>query len=194
MDLIAFDPSLRNLGVAVGRVEDNKLIVEYVDTFYIDKMVEKLSLTPDWDIDPNTRRVHMLEDITTKFLRSYAPDAVVIELPIFNGKNPNSLQVQMKAIVTLELAVLKYHERLRLNIVEYMPNVIKMGVGVDPKKDKGGKDDITNALVKLQDAGVLVYSNPNHGPREVDDHANDAVAMLFTKYSELVELDEGLYR
>lgn len=188
MRLVAFDPSLRNLGVAVGRVEDGKLIVEYVDTFYIDKMVDKFSLTPDWDIDANTRRVHMLEDIASKFLKSYEPQAVVIELPIFNGKNPNSLQVQMKAIVTLELAVLKFHDRLRLNIVEYMPNVIKMGVGVDPKKDKGGKDDITNALVKLQDAGVLVYSNPSHGPREVDDHANDAVAMLFTKFAELEDV------
>ena len=102
MRLIAFDPSLLNLGIAVGEVRDGKLYIEYVESLYIDRLVDKHSLEPDWDVDANTRRVMMLKLIVTRYLRSYKPDVMVIELPIFNGRNPKSLQVQMKAIPTLE--------------------------------------------------------------------------------------------
>lgn len=185
MRIIAFDPSLLNLGVSVGRVVDGKLIIEYVDTFYVGKLAEAYSTLPDWDVDPNTRRVEMLRLITTRMLTSYNVDMMVIELPIFNGKNPKSLQVQMKAIVTLQVAAIQFNDRMRSNIVEYMPNVIKQGVGIDVRKSGGDKTAITKALLRLQTEGSLVYEDKQYTPDEVDEHANDSVAMLYTKFKEL---------
>lgn len=185
MRLIAFDPSLLNLGVSVGRVESDKLIVEYVDTFYIDKMVDKFGTTPDWEVDPNTRRVELLQHIVTTLLDSYSLDMMIIELPVFNGKNPKSLQVQMKAITVLEAAAIRNSPTFRSNIVEYMPNVIKQGVGINVREAKGDKTAITRALLKLQKEGSLVYESKDHEPNIVDEHANDSVAMLYTKFKEL---------
>ena len=67
-----------------------------------------------------------------------------------------------------------------------MPNVIKQGVGVDYRMEKGNKDAITIGLNKLVKAGTIVYINKSQLPNECDDHSNDAVAMLVTKFNDLV--------
>lgn len=185
MRLIAFDPSLLNLGVSVGRIEDGKLVVEYVTTYYIGKLTDKLSNQPDWEVDTNTRRVEMLSSIVSSLLNGTNPDMMVIELPIFNGKNPKSLQVQMKAITVLESMAIQFNNRFRTNIIEFMPNVIKQGVGINVKLEGGDKTAITRALVKLEQDGSLVYEQQKHRPNIVDEHANDSVAMLYTQFEEM---------
>lgn len=186
MRLLAFDPSLRNLGVAAGTVRDDCLEVDFVTTFYVDKMVDQLSLSPEWDVDENTRRVLLLEEIVSNIIANHHPNFLIIELPIYNGLNPKSLQVQMKAITMLELMALKTHDIRNSNIVEYMPNVIKAGIGIDTKeKGMGDKGLVTKHLLKLLDSNDITYTDPKYRPDAVDEHANDAVAMLYTKYKEL---------
>lgn len=186
MRLMAFDPSLRNLGVSTGNIIDGQLHVDYGETFYIDKLVDKYSDQPEWDIDPNTRRCILLESVVETMVASHRPDILIIELPIYNSLNPKSLQVQMKAITILEMVALKVNPHLKANIVEYMPNVIKLGVGIDvAKKDMGDKLLITKALKRCEAEGTLVYTKEEYRPDVLDEHANDSVAMLYTKYKEL---------
>lgn len=188
MRIIAYDPSLRNLGCSVGEIIEGKLHIKFVDTFYIDKLTDKLSPLPEWDIDPNTRRVEMLNLIVVRTLTNYCPQQIIIEEPIFNGKNPNSLQVQMKAITALECAALRHHGKALGNLVKYMPNVIKQGVGITDRKEMSDKTAVTRALNTLIESGTLIYEDEAHLPDNVDDHANDSVAMLYTKYMEFLDV------
>lgn len=188
MRIVAFDPSLINLGVSVGRIESGKLIIEYVTTFYINKLTDKYSNQPNWEVDDNTRRVEMLVNVVDSILHGYVPELLVIELPIFNGLNPQSLQVQMKAITMLEAAFIRFNSNLRANIIEFMPNVIKQGVGIDVKLEGGDKTAITRSLLRLETEGSLVYEHQEHRPNIVDEHANDSVAMLYTQFMEMQDV------
>ena len=185
--MIAFDPSLLNLGVSVGVLGiDGVLVVEHVETLHPDRLVDKYNISPDWDADVNMQRAVMLEFIVDNYLSGWNPDVMVIELPIFNG-NPKTLQTQMKAIVTLERAAIRHSSKLKTNIVELMPNVIKAGVGVDVKVSGSDKTAITRALNTLVGDGKIRYINPDHLPNAMDDHANDSVAMLYTQCVEMLD-------
>ena len=69
-----------------------------------------------------------------------------------------------------------------------MPNQIKLAVGVPHNKEAmKSKEEVTKALLRLKDSGILLFEHSDYEPLAIDEHANDAIAMVYTKYKELSE-------
>ena len=184
--ILAWDPSLRNLGLAVGDEVDGKLNIVQATTFYVDKLVESHGLDVGDGEDINIRRLCMLEYLVPKVIANYKPDLMVIERPIYNNLNPKTLMIQMLAITALERIAHQNRITFRESLSEYMPNQIKIAVGVtDSKEAFRDKKEVTKALLRLQDSGVLLFEDEKYTPLFVDEHANDAVAMVYTKFKEI---------
>lgn len=184
--ILAWDPSLRNLGMAVGESTDSQLTITQATTFYVDKMVESHGLDTSWDEDENIRRLCMLEHIVPKVIANYKPDLMVIEKPIYNNLNPKTLMIQMLAIGALERIAHQHRITFREGLSAYMPNQIKLAVGVPATKEAfKDKKEVTRALLRLERDNVLQFEREEFKPLSIDEHANDAVAMVWTKHKEL---------
>lgn len=185
MRILAFDPSFINFGVAFGVSTPDHLEIRSAGTYKIDKLLTHIGVKGDWELSDNQRRSLVLGNITQFVLKAYKPDIVVLEDPIYNKKNPDSLITQSRCLGTLETQIgLYFLNKRTYTVTNFKPNVIKLGVGV-AKGDFKDKDAVTERLNKLVEAGELRYLDSKMVPTEVDDHANDAVAMVYTKHKEV---------
>jgi Holliday junction resolvasome RuvABC endonuclease subunit len=184
--VVAFDPSLINLGFACGISTPDGLVIDVAQTFKIDQLITKHGGGRNWDMSDNLVRMQWAIKVVEYCMEHYAPDVVVLEDPIFNKRNPDSLIVQSRGLGIIESAIAKYYlsQGLTPNQTNYKPNVIKQGVGVE-KGRYNDKQAITDALNDLMSTEQLRYVNEAFEPNKVDDHTNDAVAMVYNKHVEI---------
>lgn len=187
MRLIAFDTSLLNLGYAYGYIQDGKLYVECVGTFDPDSVLKQIGHA-GWDVEDDTLRMRLVRDFVLLSSQSYLPDCIILERPYFNGRNPKSLMSQSKALGVIDESSFLYNttKGSGIHTTIYQPIYIKQSVGVKSTefKDKIGID---RAIERRLEDGTLVYLNVEDEPQFQKDHGNDAVAMIYTKYKEIVE-------
>lgn len=184
--ILAFDPSLINLAAACGVSDGSALTIEAVHTFKIDQLITAHGRLNEWERNENLLRMQYASKVVDYCLRTFRPDVVVLEDPIYNKKNPDSLITQSRGMGIFESAIANYYISQGLLPVQtnYKPNIIKQGVGVEKGRYKE-KEAVTEALLRLMESGNLVYSNMNNAPNLVDDHSNDAVAMVYNKHLEI---------
>lgn len=184
--LLAFDPSLINLGFSCGVSDGKRLLVENAQTFKIDQLITSLGSTNVWERELNLERMQHTMRVVDYTLKVFKPDIVVLEDPIYNKRNPDSLITQSRCLGIIEQRIAEYY--LGINKLpshaNYKPNVIKQAVGV-PRGRFKEKEAITECLLELMVQDKLAYLNDEHKPDCVDDHANDSVAMLYTKHLEV---------
>lgn len=185
--LVAYDPSLINLGYAYGYVEEGVLYVSCVGTFNTDSINKRVGLVvaeADQDVD----RGRILGDFLTTSLEGWKPHGVALESAFFNKVNPKSLISQSKASGIIQYVIDAYNVKFsgRMQASIYAPNFIKEQVGVSSGEFKD-KTAINRAIMARVKEGKLVYLNESDYPDKHKDHTNDAVAMLYTKYLELKE-------
>lgn len=187
--IMAWDPSLRNLGLGVGDSTSSGLNMVMCTTYYINKLVETHGLNVSWGEDENTQRLYMLEYVVERAILNYKPDLMVIESPVYNNLNPKTLMIQMLAITALQRLAHKHRVTFMDGISIYMPNQIKLAIGV-PNTKEAFKDkmEVTKALLRLVESGELSLEEEEYAPSRIDEHANDAMAMVYTKHKELKDV------
>jgi Holliday junction resolvasome RuvABC endonuclease subunit len=187
--VLAFDPSLINLGVSCGISSASGLVIESAQTYKIDQLITKLGERNSWGRNVNLLRMQYATRVVEYCMRCYDPDVVILEDPIYNKRNPDSLITQSRGLGIFESAIAKHfiNNGRMPNQTNYKPNIIKLGVGV-PKGRFKEKEAITESLLDLVKSGKLQYVNDKHSPLNVDDHANDAVAMVYNKHLEILDV------
>lgn len=188
MRIIAYDPSLSNLGFAYGRILDGVLIVEKCGTFQPEKF---LKATGEFNCgDLTTDRQFAVEHFMNISLSQYKPSAIVGETSFYNGCNPSTIINQSKGLGLIERIARKYLLDIRspFELVLYQPNVIKATLGLERDEFKD-KLKINEHLNRRIAASEIVYVHDEHLPHNQLDHANDAVAMLYTLMIKMGLLD-----
>lgn len=187
--VLGIDPSLINLGVAYGVVDlKNEVVTIYaVDTFYIKLLVNFDKEDNQFGLSNRSRQVKEVKDIVTSAISRFKPDVVVTEEPVF-GCNASSLKNQMESIAAIRLAVIE--SEMTEDLVIYYPGTIKKTVNASGKDKASLKESITNGLLEMMMTKELVFDKPtmNH-PLMLDEHSNDAIAMVLTKAKELFEFN-----
>lgn len=178
MRLAAYDPSLINLGYAFGYLDDDfNLVIESTGTFEPDSVLRGAS--DPWDISVDIVRMNLIRDYTRLSLLSYLPDAVVIERPYFNGRNPRSLISQSKAWGILDQVIYQHSTEVGIGelTMTYQPIYIKKMAGVK-KTEFSDKIGMLHALEAHISAGTLSFVNDEDLPQFNKDHSWDAVGFL----------------
>lgn len=185
--VVAFDTSLKNLGVACGNIylaEDNKVVVTTATTYYIDELLGKF---PDEALlTKRTQLVDKVKTLAVKIITEFNPHFVVAEKPIFK-MNPETYANQWEGVCALRIATLECSKNPVLELIYdvefFHPGHVKDTLGV--AGNNGDKNLITQGLLEKIKTGQLVYLDEEHHPDKLDDHANDAVTMLLTKAATL---------
>ena len=192
MRLAAFDTSLRQLGVAYGYLnEDFKLVIEATGTFDPDSVVRYTGIA-SWELDHDIIRMNLMRDYLKISTLSYKPDAMVIERPFFNGKNPKSLISQSKAWGLLDEALHEYtmNEGSGQHTIVYQPIYIKQMSGVKSSEYKD-KNAMANAIERHVEKGNVIFLNESDLPEHNKDHSWDAICMLITLRETMLLDKEG---
>ncbi len=179
MRVMAFDPSLLNLGYVYGHLIDGKLLIEKCGTFQPDKFLRKTGMFNTGH--KTTNRQLAVEHFMTLALWTFEPKAVSGETCFFNGLNPDTIFQQGKGIGLIERIIRTYLTTIKspFELVLYPPNVIKRTLGLDKLEFKD-KTMINKHIEKHIKAGTITYMDKEHLPSNQLDHANDAVAMAYT--------------
>lgn len=188
MRIFAVDPSLVNLGFAYGRIIQGKLVVEKAGTFQPDKFLNQTGMFDTGDI--TTDRMLAVEHFLKTCIYSYYPVAISGETSFYNGCNPSTIINQSKGLGTIERVLRTYlrEQSSPFELALYQPNNIKRWLGLtkDEFKDKTAID---RHILKHVEDGTITYVAERHMPENQLDHANDAVAMLYVLYRQIVIQD-----
>ncbi len=188
MRIIAFDPSLVNLGYAYGHLIDGKLVVERVGTFQPDKFLKATNMFDTGDV--TTDRQMAVEYFIKIALENFRPIAIVGETSFYNGCNPSTIINQSKGLGLIERVTREYLLKLNgpFELALYQPNVIKRTLGLDKEEFKD-KTMIDKYLIRHANNGTIKYLNEESMPENQLDHGNDAVAMLYTLVTNILKID-----
>lgn len=190
--VLGVDPSLLNLGIAFGVIDlKNEVVTIYaVDTFYIKLLVNFDKGDNQFGLSNRSRQVKEVKNLIMLAIKQFKPDMVVTEEPVF-GCNASSLKNQMESIAAIRLAVIE--SDINEDLIIYYPGTIKKTVNASGKDKASLKESITNGLIDLI-GKTLVFDKPTlHHPSLLDEHSNDAIAMVLTKAKELFEFNQDLF-
>lgn len=181
--VIAFDPSLKNLGVACGEIylgDDNKVVVEYATTYYVDKLLGKFP--EEHLLTKRTQLTEKVKELAINIITEYNPYFVVSEKPVYSG-NPETYANQWEGVCALRTAAVECTKNPLLDLIYDLEffHVGHIKATVDVANTSGDKTLMTEGLQHAIELNRLDYKHKAHTPQCVDEHANDAVAMLLTK-------------
>lgn len=182
--ILGIDPSLINLGVAFGlaNIKDRTVTIVNADTYYIKLL---MGFTKDDDqigFSNRTLQVQKVNQLVTDLIKNLKPDVVVTEEPVYSS-NAYSLKNQMESITAIRMAVLN---TMPEDVVIYFPGAIKKTVDAAGKDKASSKEPIKEGLLELVAKGELFFKDPETTyPTLLDEHSNDAIAMVMTKAKEL---------
>lgn len=190
MRIMAYDPSLVYLGYAYGHILNGALVIEAAGTFRPDKF---LKTTGMFDVgDVTTDRQLAVEHFITTALSGFKPVAISGETSFYNGCNPSTIINQSKGLGLIEKLCRTYLTDIRspFELALYQPNVIKSTLGLDKSKDEfKDKLAINRHIYRHIKEGSISYLNDEYLPDKQLDHANDAVAMLYTIMTRILRLE-----
>lgn len=187
MRIMAYDPSLVNLGYAYGTIINGSLVVERSGTFQPDKFLKATGLFDTGDV--TTDRQLAVEHFITIGLSQYRPEALLIESSFYNGVNPATIINQSKGLGLIEKLLFSYLRDIHspFELVKLSPNVIKRDLGLS-KEEFSDKTAIDTHIYRRIDEGKIEYTDATCLPKEQLDHANDAVAMLYCLATRMLSL------
>lgn len=188
---LAFDPSNKNLGVAVGVVDEltGKVEIKFATTYYIEKLLKCKDDEHD-KLSIRSKQVKLVKSLAENLILMFGVNLVVTEKPVLgfgSRANPDSHANQWESISALRQATITMLSNLESNLSADLEILaasnIKAQLGVPG--NNGDKELITKALEREIKEGILTYSSDKYLPKELDEHANDAVAILLAKVKQL---------
>lgn len=186
--IIAIDPSLNNLGVAVGEVsltQPGKVHVIFAGTFLVEKWVDRPKVA-SW-LSLRSLHADSVTGVIVQVIRRYDPMMAVSEQPVYKG-NPVTHGHQWEGICAIRTGVIACTKQRDLQLtfdLELLhPGDMKAIFGV--ARNNGDKSLITDGLLREIKAGNLSIAADEFHPSQLDEHAQDAEAMLLVKANNLL--------
>ena len=170
--LLAIDPGLNNIGVAVFIIDAITMKMCHIEALTLkeEKVLDGVYLDDDYASDRMAKRMRMKEAVL-RFVKEINPSVLVSESPFFNRKMPASFVALTEIINDIFTSTQEYDNNIRLATVE--PLLVKHTLGVAGQK---GKDVVRDALSTFSDI-MAVLENPIP---TLDEHAIDAVGVGYT--------------
>lgn len=180
--IIALDPGLNNIGVAIFDIEAYplKIVRIHALTLKEERVLDTVTLDDDYTPDRTMKRGRMVAGVM-KFIRAHDPISVVSESPFFNRLMPSSFAVLTEVINDIFKEILEYNNNIRLSTVE--PLLVKHTLGVAGKK---GKDVVREAMNTRKDILDLLDVELDF----LDEHAIDAIGVGVTYFTRRLSLGE----
>jgi Holliday junction resolvasome RuvABC endonuclease subunit len=185
LKLIAIDPGLNNVGVAIFVID---LVTKEIES------IQALTLRPDRLIDdcPLDEEIHeerlvkrhQIAKAWRSILDTEQPQRVASESPFFDRRKPSSFAILTEVMTTLLDTMLLHNRQLKLHLVP--PLKVKQYLGVAGQK---GKEPVREAMEKQEK--VLKVLQPSIDL--LSEHAIDAVGVGLTylyQFSEIFEEDK----
>lgn len=180
--IIALDPGLNNIGVAIFEIDAYPLKITKINALTLkeERVLDTVSLDTDYTPDRTMKRARMVAGVM-KFIRAHDPVGVVSESPFFNRLMPSSFAVLTEVINDIFKEILEYNNNIRLATVE--PLLVKHTLGVAGKK---GKDVVREAMSNRDDILAVLEEEL----ATLDEHAIDAVGVGVTYFTRRLKLGE----
>lgn len=179
--ILAIDPGLNNIGVAIFNIQANPLTILSIEALTLkeDKVLSYVPLDEDYVTERMVKRFRMVDGVL-RFVKEVQPSVLVSESPFFNRLMPSSFAVLTEVITDIFNATLEYNNNIRIATVE--PLLVKHTLGVAGKK---GKDVVREAMEKIDEV-ISVLNTPID---TLDEHAIDAIGVGLTYFKR--RLNEG---
>ena len=170
--LVALDPGLNNIGVAVFLIDavNLKILDISAKTLKEGSVLDQVCLDSDYATEQMLKRWRMV-DAVMQIVRDEDPVIFVSESPFFNRKMPSSFAVLTEVINDIFTSILKHNNNIRIATVE--PLLVKHTLGVAGQKGK----DVVRCAMEKQEAILPVLKTP---VSTLDEHAIDAVGVGYT--------------
>lgn len=181
-DLVAIDPGLNNIGVAVFQFQTNPLKILTINAFTIkeERVEDRTCLDGEYIAEQVVKRTRMVNAVLT-VLKKVSPEALVSESPFFDRRKPGSFAVLTEVINDIFSGTLRFNNNIRISMVA--PLLVKHTLGVAGQK---GKEVVKEAMSQTQEVLEVLES----GFDELDEHAIDAIGVGYTYFKRRL-LNEG---
>lgn len=170
--LIAIDPGLNNIGIAIFEASLNpfKIVRINAQTLQSHRVVENDGLDDECFPERAVKRYRMLNAYRS-ILERELPHRVVCESPFFDRRKPGSFAILTEIMVGLFDTLISFNPNIPFSTVE--PLLVKHTLGVAGQK---GKDVVREAMVKQKDLLSVLSQDIN----KLDEHAIDAIGVGYT--------------
>lgn len=180
--IVAIDPGLNNIGVAVFDFQANPLAIKriYATTLKEERVINHVCFDDDYVPDRTIKRGRMVEGVM-KFIRTNDPVVLVSESPFFDRRKPGSFAILTEVINDIFKSVLEYNNNIRLAVVE--PLLVKHTLHVAGQK---GKEVVRESMAKMPEI-IEILETPIS---DLDEHAIDAVGVGYTYFTRRLTVGE----
>ena len=170
--LIAIDPGLNNIGIAVYTLQLTPFRILSIDaqTIKEDRVCEDSYYSEEGAMDRYSKRKRMVSALM-KVIQAHPPAYFISESPFFDRRKPSSFAVLTEVLVDIQDSVRELDDRIHMSFVS--PQSAKKSLGVAGIK---GKEIVREALSKQ--AELLAVLHP--GMDDLDEHAIDSVVVGYS--------------
>ena len=132
MRVIGIDPGYERLGIAILEKQNNKDILIFSECFQTDKK------------ETHSKRLFAIYKRVKEIIEEYQPNKGALETLFFSNNQKTALKV-----AEVRGVILAVYENYNLDIQEFSPNSIKLGVTGYGKSDKDAVTKMVPLLVKI---------------------------------------------
>ena len=169
LTLLAIDPGLHNIGLAVYQIRLAPYAIESIHAETLRSVrVTDVSGLDDEDFAERVRIRYSMRSAFRTYVETVQPQLVVSESPFFDRRKPGSFAILTEIMTGLFDTVAEVNPLIRFSVVE--PQLVKKVLGVAGQK---GKDVVREAMGKTSRI-MDVLTNPlDH----LDEHSIDSIAV-----------------
>jgi len=170
--LIAIDPGLNNIGIAIYTLQLNPFRILSIDaqTLKEDRVCEDSYYSEEGVIDRYSKRKRMVSALM-KVVSAHPPAYFISESPFFDRRKPSSFAILTEVLVDIQDSVRELDDRIHMSFIS--PQSAKKSLGVAGIK---GKEIVREAL--SQQAELIPLLRPSLD--QLDEHAIDSVVVGYS--------------
>lgn len=180
--LVAIDPGLNNIGVAIFVIDTRLLKILSISAFTIkeERVEDRSCMDEEYVNEQTVKRSRMVSSVLTVIEKNF-PEALVSESPFFDRRKPGSFAVLTEVINEIFSGTLRFNNNIRISMVA--PLLVKHTLGVAGQK---GKEVVKEAMAKETELLALLQDDFE----KLDEHAIDAIGVGYTYFKRRL-LNEG---
>lgn len=170
--LIAIDPGLNNIGIAIYTLQLNPFRILSIDaqTLKEDRVCEDSYYSEEGATDRYSKRKRMVSALM-KVVQAHPPAYFISESPFFDRRKPSSFAVLTEVLVDIQDSIRELDDRIHMSFIS--PQSAKKSLGVAGIK---GKEIVREALG--QHTELIPVLRP--AIDQLDEHAIDSVVVGYS--------------
>lgn len=176
--LVGIDPGSSNLGFAWLEYDliTKKIVRTRATTFNGVKLIKQ----DTWAVEMHGEKASRIKALKEKLLQNFLelrPIQIVCEGAFFNQLRPNAFEVLIEVRIAIKEAISMYDCWRTIYLID--PPTVKKGVKAPGNAKKDVIKQCVLALPDLCFEGEVALS-------DLDEHAIDALAIVYTRYQQLI--------